>query len=105
MVAGGMVEAAASDLPGAVSAYVVCRDQSEPMRIFKVRGPIDTARVEELPANTPVDLVHLQRELHRDLEPVVRDLKKRGGAAGVSTPRAEWVCEIVRAHLGGDGSE
>jgi hypothetical protein len=100
MVAGGLVEAGPA-LPGAVSAYVVHRAAGELVRIFKVQGPVDTARVVELPPGTAVDLAHLQAELHRDLEPVVRDLKRRGGAAGVSTPSAEWVCDLVRAHVGG----
>lgn len=68
-------------------------------RLFKVHGPIDAARITELPAGTAVNIAELQSELHRDLEPVVRDLKRRGGAAGVSSPAEDWVCQLVGAHL------
>lgn len=104
MVAGGIVEAGPG-LPGAVSAFVVSSSARGPTRLFRVHGPVDTVRVEELPPDTAIDVIELQARLHRDLEPVVRDLKKRGGQAGVASPSETWLCELVLAHLAAEQGE
>jgi len=98
MVAGGMVEPGGA-LPGSVSAYVVLSTRVGRARVFKVSGALDTPRVDELPKDTAVDVADFQGQLHRDLDPVVRAVKNRGGTAGVSTPADAWVCDLVQAHL------
>jgi hypothetical protein len=97
MLAGGIVEPGGGRA-GAVSAYVVL-SASRGSRIFKVQGPTDGATVSELPGATTIDLGRFQTELSDDLAPELEEIRSRGGAASITTPRKDWVCNVVREHL------
>jgi hypothetical protein len=98
MLAGGIVEPGAGK-PGAVSAFVAFNPSPTVSRLFKLEGPTDAPRVSELPAATTVDLSRFRRQVEEELEPVVRQIVALGGPASISAPRAEWVNQIVQAHL------
>jgi hypothetical protein len=96
MLAGGIVEPGCGR-PGAVSAYVAM-SAGRASRLFKVKGPADHPSVAELDRATTVDLARFQLEVARDLEPMLHEIRSRGGATGVSTPSSEWVCDLVKAY-------
>ena len=49
--------------------------------------------------NTP----RTQREVREDLEPEVAGITSRGGAAAIAQPNANWVSDLVLAHVSKDG--
>ena len=81
-----------------VSAYVVLNEGNK-SRLFKVRGEADSPSVTELDAATTVDLARFRRELADDLDPVLAELRARGGSPGIAVPKPEWVTSIVERHL------
>lgn len=99
VLAGGIVERGAGR-PGMVSAYVVLNEGSK-SRLFKVLGATDAPSVTELDSATTVDLARFRRELAADLDPVLADLRSRGGSPSIAVPKPEWITGIVERHLGG----
>jgi hypothetical protein len=97
MLAGGIVEQGGG-LPGMASAYVVL-SAGRKSRLFKVHGPVDALRVDELPAATTIDLQRFQRELESDLMPLLLGARAVGGAAAMATPSEESIFDAVRGHL------
>jgi len=97
VLAGGIVERGAGR-PGMVSAYVVLNEGSK-SRLFKVLGEADAPKVTELDAATTVDLGRFRRELADDLEPVLAEIRARGGSSGISVPKPEWVTGVVERYL------
>jgi hypothetical protein len=73
---------------GWVSAYVVLSAGAQ-SRVFKVQGKMDAPHVDELPAETTIDLKRFQNELKNDLY----------GMGVVRAADKDWVCGVVRAHL------
>jgi hypothetical protein len=86
MMAGGQSGAEGARL---LSAYVVLSAGTK-SRVFKVHGREGALAVDELPAQTTLDIRRFQRE-------IVDDLPEAG--KGMIKPDPEWVCEAVRAHL------
>jgi hypothetical protein len=101
MLAGAIVEPGGGD-PGSVSAYVVL-SAAPASRLFRVRGPSNAAAVTELPSATTIDLQRFKRDLEEDLAPALERLRALGGTPAIAAPKADWVCNIVRAHLKGEG--
>jgi len=99
VLAGGIVERGAGQ-PGMVSAYVVLSEGSK-SRLFRVRGPTDAPVVTELDAATTVDIARFRRELADDLDPVLAEIRARGGSPSIAVPKPEWVTGIVERHLSG----
>lgn len=99
VLAGGIVERGAGQ-PGMVSAYVVL-SEGKKSRLFKVLGAADSPSVTELDSATTVDLARFRRELAGDLEPVIAELRARGGSPAIAVPKQEWVTGIVERHLAG----
>ena len=99
VLAGGIVERGAGQ-PGMVSAYVVL-SEGRKSRLFRVRGPTDAPVVTELDAATTVDIARFRRELADDLDPVLAEIRARGGSPSIAVPKPEWVTGIVERHLSG----
>jgi hypothetical protein len=99
VLAGGIVERGAGR-PGVVSAYVVLSDGNK-SRMFKVRGDADAPAVTELDAATTIDIARFKRELTDDLEPILTELRARGGSPAIAVPKPEWVTGVVERHLQG----
>lgn len=98
LLAGGIVEPGAGH-PGRVSAFVAYNPKPGQSRMFKVSGSAAGPSVGELPARTTVDISYFTSVMHEELDPVVDEITSRGGHAALATPRAEWVCDVVRQHL------
>ena len=97
MLAGGIVEPGGGS-PGSLSAYVVL-SAGHASRLFKIRGPANATEVTELASATTIDLQRFKRELEEDLQPSIEEVRKLGGAAGIAQPNADWVCQLVAAHV------
>jgi hypothetical protein len=102
MLAGGIVEPGAGN-PGAVSAIVAYNPSPSVSRLFKVDGPTTEPRVAELPSATTVDLGRFRAEVHGELQPVVDQIAAQGGAAAITSPKADWVNAIVQKHIDSSG--
>jgi len=98
MLAAGIVEPGAGS-PGAVVAFVAVNFGVDGSRLFKVAGPTTAPTVEELPGATTVDLGRFNRELEQELQPAVDAIVALGGAAAITRPASDWVCQQVRSHL------
>lgn len=98
MLAGGIVEPGGGSA-GRVSAFVAYNPKPGVSRLFKVQGPAAQPLVSELPSATTVDLSAFRHELEQELEPEVRAIGARGGAAAIAQPKAEWIADVVRRHL------
>jgi hypothetical protein len=97
VLASGMVQEPGG-APLGVSAYVVLSAGSA-SRIFRVRGPGRSPKVEELPAATTIDVRRFQNELQADLQGDLETLRAKGHPAHVQPSSPEWLCAFVRAHL------
>ena len=82
----------------AVSAYVALSAGAK-SRVFRVRGSIDAPRVEELPAETTLNVQHFQTQIQADLEPELQGARAEGAPAHIELSRPEWICVFVRNHL------
>jgi len=98
VLASGLVEPGAG-APGAVVAFIAVNFGVGGSRLFKVSGPVDDPRVEELGGATTIDLGRFRRELEQELEPALEAMKHLGGAARITQPAQDWVCDYVRRHL------
>ncbi len=98
MLASGIVEPGAGS-PGAVVAFVAVNFGLDGSRLFKLAGPTTAPVVEKLANATTVDLGRFTRELEQELQPAVDAIAALGGAAAITRPAADWVCQQVRAHL------
>jgi hypothetical protein len=85
--------------PGAVVAFVAVNFGVGGSRMFKVSGRTDAPKVEELEGATTIDLGRFRRELEQELEPALETLRRAGGAAFITQPATDWVCDRVREHL------
>lgn len=99
MLAGGIVEAAGGGGGGRVSAFVAFNPKPAVSRLFKVHGLASEPTVTELPSATTVDLHAFRRELEEELAPALAEIAARGGSGAIAAPRAEWIADVVRAHL------
>lgn len=105
LLSGGIVEPG-SAAPGGgaanagrVCAFVAYNPKPGQSRMFKVSGSPAGPSVGELPARTTVDISYFTSVMREELEPVVDEITARGGHVAIATPRAEWVCDVVRKHL------
>ena len=98
VLASGIVEPGAGS-PGAVVAFVAVNFGVDGSRLFKLSGPADAPRVEELAGATTVDLGRFQRELTEELQAAIEAIQELGGKAGITQPSADWVCARVQDHL------
>jgi hypothetical protein len=89
--------------PGALVAFVAVNFGVDGSRLFKLHGPADAPRVEELAGATTIDLGRFRRELEQDLEPALEAIRAQGGTAAITEPAADWVCSKVREHLATEG--
>ena len=98
MLAGGIVEPGGGS-PGGVVAFVAVSVGLSGSRLFKVEGPADAPNIRELPGATTIDLGRMQRDVERELGPVVATIRALGGHAAITRPSPAWVCGKVRDHL------
>ncbi len=98
LLSGGIVEPGTGH-PGRVSAFVAFNPRPGSSRMFKVSGSAAAPSVGELPARTTIDLSYFKAVMHEELDPVLDDISSKGGHAAIVSPRAEWVCNVVREHL------
>lgn len=94
MLAGGIVEPGGGSA-GRVSAFVAYNPRPGVSRLFKVHGAASEPMVSELPSATTLDLSAFRHEL----EPELRAIGARGGAAAIAQPKADWIASVVRRHL------
>jgi len=98
MLAAGIVEPGGGS-PGGVVAFIAVSVGLGGSRLFKLEGPADAPTVRELPGATTIDLGRLQRDVERELGPVVQTIQALGGQAAITRPSSAWVCGKVRDHL------
>ena len=98
VLAGGIVEPNAGQ-PGRVSAFVAYNPRPGVSRLFKIEGSPAVPEVSELPSATTVDLGQFRRTNEQELKPALEAITGRGGTAAIASPRADWVADLVRAHL------
>jgi hypothetical protein len=98
VLAAGIVEPGAGS-PGAVVAFVAVNFGVAGSRLFKVSGPTDAPKIEELEGATTVDLGRFRRELEQELQPALDAIRSRGGRAAISEPAQTWVAARIRDHL------
>lgn len=98
MLAGGIVEPGGGSA-GRVSAFVAYNPRPAVSRLFKVHGAAAEPMVSELPSATTIDLSAFRHELEQELEPELRAIGARGGAAAIAQPKADWIANVVRRHL------
>ncbi|GMV15681.1 MAG: hypothetical protein HS104_26000 [Polyangiaceae bacterium] len=98
MLAGGIVEPGGGSA-GRVSAFVAYNPRPGVSRLFKVHGAASEPMVSELPSATTIDLSAFRHELEQELEPELRAIGARGGAAAIAQPKADWIANVVRRHL------
>jgi hypothetical protein len=98
MLAGGIVEPGCGS-PGGVVAFVAVSAGLAGSRLFRVDGPADAPVVRELEAATTIDLGRMQRDVERELKPVLDAIGALGGKAAITRPSSSWVCGKVRDHL------
>ncbi len=84
---------------GAVVAYVAVSGGPRGSRMFRVDGPANAPNVHELGAATTVDLSRFDREAAEELQPAIDEIQALGGMAAIAKPRAEWICDEVKAFL------
>jgi hypothetical protein len=103
VLASGIVEPGAGS-PGAVVAFVAVNFGVDGSRLFKLSGPANAPKIEELAAATTVDLGRFTRELAQELQPALEAIQQLGGTAAITQPSREWVCARVLEHLEKDAS-
>ncbi len=96
VLASGIVEESGS---GTVHGFVAVQAGAH-ARLFQVSGPVAAPRIDELPPATTVDLGRFRREIELALAPELEAVKRRGGAAAIARPSADWLCRLVLDHAG-----
>lgn len=98
MLAAGIVEPGGGSAGGVV-AFVAVSIGVQGSRMFKVAGPAEAPEVSELPPETTIDLGRMQRDVAGELQPALDAIAALGGKPAIARPKAEWVCDQVRAYL------